>query len=115
MQISRSCPPRGLEAQRLDSVGLGGTSPFPSQVMWVYRPGLRTAESFTRAIYIFVRLKECISDYVKSHGYEHFIVLECPSGWAYWIIHSIGEDSEAQRGEVTCPRSRSKSATGLKG
>ena len=38
-------------------------------------------------------------------------VLECLSGWANWIIHSIGEASEAQKAEVTGPRSYSKPAT----
>ena len=58
-----------------------------------------------------VLLKEDSSDYVKSHGSEWLTVLECLSGWANWIIHSIGGASEAQRGEVTAPRSYSKPAT----
>ena len=69
---------------------------------------MRATESSTTAICIFVKLKECCSDYVKGHTSEHFIVLECQSGWANGTIDSIGE---AQRGEVTCTRSHSKSAT----
>ena len=97
-----------------DSVSLGGTSPSPLREKWVDRPGLRTAESSTGVICIFVKLKECGSDYVKSHIYKHITVLECPNRWAYWIIRSNDEATEAQRGEVTCPRSPSMSTTGLK-
>ena len=75
---------------------------------------MKTAESSTRVICIFVKLKECGSDYVKSHIYKHITVLECPNRWAYWIVRSNDEATEAQRGEVTCPRSPSMSATGLK-